>query len=143
MADERRKSVSDLVKVLLGSRGPTVLDRHIKELLTILLWKLTEADSPKYKTRFQSRAALERLLGDKLHHEHVYQRSKMIEELFRASPEKIDEILALAVGCTITLDEAGRLLLFDSDYGWERYRKAGIEVLDTAQNPPVPFIFPD
>jgi hypothetical protein len=141
-ANERRQSAIHLVKVLLASRGPGVLLPHLRELLTIFLWKITEADSSKYKTRYQSRAALERSSGSKLHHEHVYQRSRMIDALIGATPAQIDEILALAIGCTVTREEADRLLQFDSDYGWERYRKAGIEVLDTAQEPPAPIVFP-
>jgi hypothetical protein len=66
----------------------------------------------------------------------------MIDALIGATPAQIDEILALAIGCTVTREEADRLLQFDSDYGWERYRKAGIEVLDTAQEPPAPIVFP-
>jgi hypothetical protein len=62
-ANERRQSAIHLVKVLLASRGPGVLLPHLRELLTILLWKITEADSSKYKTRYQSRAALERSSG--------------------------------------------------------------------------------
>ena len=66
----------------------------------------------------------------------------MIDALIEAAPDQIDEILTLAVGCTVTREEADRLLQFDSDYGWERYRKAGIEVLDTAQEPPAPIVYP-
>jgi hypothetical protein len=40
-----------------------------------------------------------------------------------------------AVGCTVTTEEAVLLAQFDSDYGWERYRKAGITVLDTKDSP--------
>ena len=141
-ADERRESAGHLVKVLLGNRGPKVLASQLRELLTILLWKLTEAASSKYKTRYQSRAALDRSPGNNLHHEHVYQRLKMIDALLEAAPDQIDETLALAVGCTVTQEKASRLLLFDTEYGWERYRKAGIEVVDTAQEPAQSLVSP-
>lgn len=140
-AGERRESVARLVKILLSSREPAILSTHLRELLTVLLWKLTEADSPKYRTRYQSTEAL-RDSGGKLHHEHVYQRAKMIDALLNAQPHEVDEILELAVGCTITRPEAERLRRFDDDYGWERYRKAGIEIMDTSQNPPVAISFP-
>jgi hypothetical protein len=137
-APERRASAIQLVKVLLHRKDPLVLRAHLRELLTTLLWKLTEADSSKYKTRYQSRGAIERSAGVKLQHEHVYQRAKMIDALLQAEPNQIDEILGLAVGCTVTTEEAALLVQFDSDYGWERYRKAGITVLDTKHSPARP-----
>lgn len=134
-ATERRASAIHLVKVLLEHKDPLVLRAHLRELLTTLLWKLTEAESSKYKTRYQSQAAIERSAGVKLQHEHVYQRAKMIDALLEAKPDQIDEILGVAVGCTVTTEEAALLAQFDSDYGWERYRKAGITVLDTKHSP--------
>jgi hypothetical protein len=137
-ATERRASAIQLVKMLLKHKDPLVLRAHIRELLTTLLWKITEADSSKYKTRYQSQGAIERSAGVKLQHEHVYQRAKMIDALLIAEPDQIDEILGLAVGCTVTTEEATLLAQFDSDYGWERYRKAGITVLDTKYSPAQP-----
>jgi hypothetical protein len=66
-----------------------------------------------------------------LQHERVFQKRKMIDLLMAAKSEEIDGILENAVGCTITTEEHGRLALFDNEYGWERYRKAGIAVIDT------------
>ena len=127
-----------LVKLLLAHKDPLILRAHLRELLTTLLWKLTEADSSKYKTRYQSQAAIERSAGVKLRHEHVYQRAKMIDALLKAELEQMDEILGLAIGCTVTTEEHALLALFDSDYGWERYRKAGITVMDTKHSPAQP-----
>jgi hypothetical protein len=65
----------------------------------------------------------------------------MIDELLEAASEDaIEGILACAVGCTVTLDEHSRLHCFDDEYGWERYRKAGIVVLDTLEHPPKPLV---
>ncbi len=140
-AGEWRESVVRLVKILLSSREPAILTFHLRELLTVLLWKLTEADSAKYRTRYQSTEALSSPDG-KLHHEHVYQRAKMIDALLEVQAHQVDGILDLSVGCTITRPEADRLRRFDDNYGWERYRKAGIEVMDTSQDPPVAISFP-
>lgn len=140
-AGERRDSVARLVKILLSSREPAILTAHLRELLTVLLWKLTEADSAKYRTRYQSTEALRESSGE-LHHEHVYQRAKMIDALLESQPHQVDGVLDLAVGCMITRPEAERLRRFDDDYGWERYRKAGIEIMDTSQQPPVAISFP-
>lgn len=140
-AGKRRESVARLVKILLSSREPAILTTHLRELLTVLLWKLTEADTAKYRTRYQSTEALKNP-DSKLHHEHVYQRAKMIDALLKGQPHEVDGILDLAVGCTITRPEAGRLSRFEEDYGWERYRKAGIEIMDISLDPPIVISFP-
>jgi hypothetical protein len=54
----------------------------------------------------------------------------MIEALLNAKPEDVDYILKDAVACVVTVDEHERLKQFDNEYGWERYRKAGIEAFD-------------
>jgi len=129
-SEARKRSAATLIKYLLADKQPGVLPIHRRQLLGILLWKLTEAESfHKHKTRFQS----ERALSDKaqLRHDHVYQRGKMIAALEKATPDEVDDILKTAVGCTVTKEEHDRLSKFDEEYGWERYRKAGITVIDT------------
>jgi len=34
-------------------------------------------------------------------------------------------------GCTVTKEEHALLKRFNDEYGWERYRKAGLTVIDT------------
>jgi hypothetical protein len=66
-----------------------------------------------------------------LHHEHVFPKKKMIDDLQKASSsEEIDRILATAVGCVVTRDEHARLRQYDHEVGWQRYRSAGIGVVD-------------
>lgn len=55
-----------------------------------------------------------------------------------AKLEEVDGILKDAVGCVVTRDEHTRLKAFDQEYGWERYRKAGLRVMDTSKHPPQP-----
>ena len=57
----------------------------------------------------------------------------MVELLEKAAPDpdKVDDILREAVACTITIEEHKRLSRFNAEYGWERYRKAGVIVIDT------------
>lgn len=93
-----------------------------------MLWKITEADG-KYTARYQSQGAMEP--GAELHHEHVFQKKRMIDRLIAASAEEIDGILADACCCVVTRQEHERLKSYDNEYGWERYRKAGIVVIDT------------
>jgi hypothetical protein len=138
-AEERRRSATALVKLLLANRGGDVLTTHLRELLRILLWKMTQAEAPTHRTRFQSESALRAATGEPLRHDHVFQSANMIDELLEAkSNEAIERILDCAVGCTVTLDEHSRLHRFDDEYGWERYSKAGIVVMDTSKHPPTP-----
>jgi hypothetical protein len=129
-SEERKRSAATLIKYLLAVGKPEVLATHLSELLTILLWKITEADAPKHRTRFQSQGALRCRDKRKLRHEHVFQRAKMIAALKKAAPRKIDYILQTAIGCTVTIKEHKRLTKFELEYGWKRYRKAGIKVFD-------------
>lgn len=125
----RRDSASTLMKLLLASKDTGILPEHVRALIDTLLWKMTEADG-KYNTRYKSGGALKCIDKSQLRHEHVYQKSKMIEALLNADLEAVDSILNDAIGCTVTVDEHLRLGKYDSEYGWERYRKAGLEVFD-------------
>ena len=130
-SETRKRSAVTLIKHLLAKKSE-VLPTHRRQLLTILLWKITEAESTKHKTRFQSWGALGCSDKAKLRHDHVFQRKKMIEKLEKASPRQIDKILKKAIGCTVTTEEHVKLSKFDTEYdGWERYRKAGVIVIDT------------
>lgn len=131
LAEKRRRSIGLLIKMVLANKGPDILEKHVRDLLGTLLWKLTEADG-KYSTRYQSCAAIECNDRSKLRHDHVYPRSKLIDALLKAKPEELDEILSCAVGCTVTVDEHLRLSRFDDECtGWDRYRKATVQVKDT------------
>jgi len=127
--DSRRRSSAKLIKMLLANNSPDVSE-HVEDLIDILLWRITEADG-KYNTRHKTTGALACTDKSQLRHEHVYQRSKMITALVRAEPGEVDTILKDAIGCTVTEDEHALLLEFDGKYGWERYRQAGIVVMNT------------
>ena len=131
-AKARRRSAVALIKYVLAMKKPDVLPSHCEELLDVLLWKITEADG-KYNTPFKSEGALHR--KTKLRHDHVYQRLKMIARLVKAAPQEIDKILRRAIACTVMIKEHHRLSKFDKKYdGWERYQRAGIQVMDTRTN---------
>jgi hypothetical protein len=129
-SDKRRNGAIILIKYLLAIKHPDVLPVHSTELLSALLWKVTEAESHKYKTRFQTKGAIDCSDKTQLRHEHVFQRGKMIAALEIAAPHEVDDILKNAVGCTVTKEEHFLLMRFDDEYGWERYRKAGLVVID-------------
>jgi hypothetical protein len=132
-AEDRRRSAALLIKMLLANKSPEVLPEHLRELLDTMLWKISEADG-KYKTRHQSHGALECNNKRLLQHDHVYPKKRMIDVLLAAKPEEVDGILANAIGCTVTKDEHLHLSKFDDEHsGWDRYRKAGILVVDTSK----------
>ena len=61
----------------------------------------------------------------------------MVEALLQARPEKVDEILSEAIGCTIMREEHRRLNQLKHLDGWERYAEAGIIVIDMETGKPV------
>jgi len=136
-SETRKRSAITLIKYLLAEKSQEVLPKHRRELLDVLLFKLSEAESyHKHETRFMSQEALNcDKTKTKLRHDHVCPRSKMVMELENAGPDQIDSILKRVVGCTVTEEEHSRLSKFDKEYdGWARYQKAGIVVIDTKTN---------
>jgi hypothetical protein len=140
-AEERKRSAIVLAKTLL-QEIPGLLPEHRRECLGIALWKYTQAEGlSKYKTRFRSEASLSSAHSD-LRHDHVCQRAIMIDTLLQAKSEDVDEILRNAVGCTVTKDEHILLERFKRFDGWERYRQAGLVVIDMETGQPVEFPLP-
>jgi hypothetical protein len=97
-----RESCSNLTRNLKSANAAQVLLSHVcwqkhinqrsclpivRQLLNVLLWKITEAESSKCKTRFQSQGALPSRNG-KLRHDHVFQLSKMIARPEKAAPQR-------------------------------------------------------
>lgn len=111
-----------------------VLPTHKRELLSICLWKVTEAEGGKYGTRFRSRAALQAPRTE-LAHEHVEERAKLAQLLLE-HPDRVDDVIARAIGCVVTRTEHRRLTEVGRARpeldGWARYEAAGIEVVDLA-----------
>lgn len=131
-ADRRIKSAKIAIQAILAVRDQ-LCTQHLRELLSICIWKISEADG-KYKTRYQSVAALARsteLHHEELRHEHPFERKKLIDELIEF-PEDIDRIAKKSFGCVVTLKDHMKLNKVDKSLsGWDRYREAGIPVMDT------------
>jgi hypothetical protein len=130
-ADRRIQSARYLIRILLEAEE--LYPTHRKEFIKLALWKVTEAEGGKYNLRYQSRGALHQG-GATIQHDHVYERAKMADALI-ADPERMDEILSLAVGCAVTREEHQRLTEIGKQFpnveGWERYKRAGVTVIDT------------
>jgi hypothetical protein len=132
-AIERASSATAAVRAILAAPdAPDVLPSHRRELLSLCLWKITEAEGGKYGTRFRSRAALSAPRAE-LAHEHVYERQKLVDALL-AAPADDDAVVARAVGCVVTRREHARLTAVSRARpeldGWERYEAAGVKVVD-------------
>lgn len=128
-AQLRRESAVLAAKAILAL---DLYPPHKRKFLSVCIWKMTEADG-KYTTRYQTRTAWG-ADSSELAHEHVYRMELLIDRLLQ-SPENVASILGEAVACTVTRDEHRHLCKQDRANslldGWERYRMARIEVVDT------------
>jgi len=109
-----------------------VLDVHKKELLSSIIWKITERNG-KFNTDYVSLEAKKILGSNKtqkekrklLAHEHVFTRKYLIDQLL-AKPAQYKKILSQAIGCVVTREEHIRLETIKNSEGWDRYEKAHI-----------------
>lgn len=127
-ADGRRTSATRLAQVLVAADG--IHPAHRRHALTNTVWWYTEADG-KLKVRYRSAGVLADPAA-KVHHEHVVPRKTLVDRMI-ADPDKIPEILASALACLVTVEEHGRLTALPPHLqGWDRYRAAGVAVVDMA-----------
>jgi hypothetical protein len=135
---QRRKPSAIAVIHALLNLGDVLCPAHRTRFLSNCLWQITKAEGRhKYDLRYYSQEALTAPRKE-LRHEHVYQRQKMIKELIR-HPDRVESIVAKVVGCVVTKGEHAKLDAVDRQFpeleGWDRYRQAGISVVDTAGTP--------
>ena len=102
---------------------------HKKELLSICIWKITEADG-KLKVRYWSEDALSASQKN-LRHEHVFERKELISRLL--SGENVDVVVRNAIACLVTKDEHV-VLSSSGKSGWDRYMDCNIKVFDSAKD---------
>lgn len=86
----------------------------------------------KYQTRYRSRTTESASEGE-LAHDHVFQRKSPIDAMLK-NPDSVDQILRSAVACVVTRSEHDALTHISREFpdldGWERYKRAGIEIVD-------------
>ncbi len=124
------KSALNAIKPILATKD--VLEVHKKELLSVMIWKITERYG-KLNAEYVSVAARKILNSDKtaqeklklLAHDHVYTRKYLIQKLM-SQPKNYRNILKEAVGCVVTREEHKKLSLIKNAEGWERYRAARV-----------------
>lgn len=128
-------SAKELANLVL--QNATLLEKHRKSILSQVQWFISEADG-KHKTRYRSKRVVELATNnprstEKINHEHVFTRKEITVQLLK-EPHKVDELLDMVLGCIVTKAEHDRMNAKFS--GWERYKNAGIEVLDMSTVPP-------
>ncbi|MCC6493113.1 MAG: hypothetical protein IT424_08835 [Pirellulales bacterium] len=143
-AEQRFQGLLIAVRAIVSL--PEKVDQRVKKkLLKSCLWQLTQSHCfGKYNLQYASRAAAIALeAGDNsgLRHEHVYPIKQVIAELLQAKLDGIEAILRRkAVACCVTSAEHERLSGVSSDCeGWQRYREAGIDVVNREKGEVAPF----
>ena len=134
-SDEIIKSAKELANLVL--QNSSIIEVHRKSIISQVQWFISTADG-KHKTRYRSRLIVELATNnpssiEKINHEHVFTRKEITEQLLK-NPQKVDELLDVVIGCIVTKAEHDRMNAKSS--GWERYKNAGIEVLDMSTVPP-------
>jgi hypothetical protein len=124
-AEARRKSITELIRIVVSIDHPDVLSEQKLQVIDTLLWKFTEADG-KHNTPFRSIASLN-MPKDKLRHEHVFTRKQLKHLLLSSTPDDVQRVLRDAIGCLVTVEEHENLSSFDGQaLGWKRYELAGV-----------------
>ncbi|MBI4173246.1 MAG: hypothetical protein HY519_00840 [Candidatus Aenigmarchaeota archaeon] len=96
------------------------------KFLRHVIWSITTVDGT-YNTKYRSKSVLSRREVP-INHEHVWTVKQIREELLK-NPENYQNILdKKAIGCIVTREEHNQLP--GDKRGWERYKNAGIIVMD-------------
>jgi hypothetical protein len=111
---------------------PELHPEHRTRVAKQALWFATECDG-KLTPRFRTRAAMAYdgpRYWSVLQHEHVVPLRVLVDRMV-ANPDQVEEIVRQAPACLVTKEEHQRLTPLDRTHeGWDRYRQAGIDVVD-------------
>jgi len=122
---DRDRRVQSAVSAIQAILPVALYPAHKRELLSVCIWKITEADG-KFNTRYWSVGAISNP-AEKRQHEHVHERKELIGRLLAG--EDVLSVMTDAVGCIVTAQEHAALGR-SSRSGWDRYKEAGIRVFD-------------
>ena len=130
-ADSRELSAIRLAQAVLDAED--VVPAHRRELLSIAVWKYTEARAGKTGLRYRTPAAMDSSQPSKVQHEHVRPRKEIVDDLLDGGAELVPLVLSTAVSCLVTVEEHARLNSVDTRLsGWDRYAAADLTVVDHA-----------
>ena len=121
-------SATSAIRIILSMVD--VLEIHKKEMLSDMIWKISEANG-KWNTQYYSVGTLKE--NDvSVYHEHVVSRKELIARLLK-NPDDYREILSEITACIVTKSEHDRLEMQKEWSGWDRYKCAGVKVYDRKQ----------
>ena len=136
-----------LAALWLLLEAPDLLLAHRRELMSVAVWKYTEAPShrpyAKYRLPYRTRAAMDVSVPAAVQHEHVWPRKWLIDRMLVrhvegwTKAELADLMVAHGVACTVTRQEHLELNAHAAQEGWARYAAAGIEVWDCLHDRPL------
>ena len=145
------KTASAVALLWLVLEARRLLMAHRREVMSVALWKHTEAAAappcPKYRLRYRTRAAMDLTTAAEVRHEHVWTREWLIDTMLERHRHGWTEadlarfVEQHAVACTVTVDEHQRLEEHEGREGWNRYAAAGIAVWDCQEG--VAFVLPE
>jgi predicted GTPase len=125
---DRTLRIQSAIKAINALLPLDLYPAHKKELISVCLWKVTEADG-KSKVRYWSEGAINNQ-QEKLNHEHVHERKELISRLLNG--ENVESVMNDAIACMVTKEEH-QLLGQSLKSGWERYKESSIRVFDTKE----------
>lgn len=128
--EQIHQSALSAIKSILAMKD--VLEVHKKELLSDMVWKITERFG-KFNAEYVSKEAKKILDSNKttkeklrlLAHEHVYTRKYLMQKLL-SKPNDYKNILKEAIGCVVTREEHKILSSIKDCEGWDRYIKSKV-----------------
>ena len=120
----RLAALQDAIACLRDSKLPP---DSKKRMLNHAIWEVTIALG-NFAPEFRSKGVLEGKLGSKIEREHVYKRKQIVLDVL-GTDEPLDSILKRVIHCVVTKEEHARLRnVPNSEDGWARYQRAGVEV---------------
>jgi hypothetical protein len=128
--DEVRAEAARWIEVILGDEMMPIREKQRR--IGHELWAYTEIQSTP-STKYNLRYCTAAVLGPDerpIQHEHVVERRWLRDRLL-AQPQDVSAVLALAVSCVTTADEAKTLTSQAKGlFGWTRYHHTGVPVID-------------
>lgn len=109
-----------------------IMRRHKERVIREMIWKITECDG-KFKTQYRSEMVMFGANDALVEHEHVTTIESLISEIL-ANPKELDKLKNNIMACLVTEEEHKKLKRRDNGNGWERYKRAGIHVIDVKNN---------
>lgn len=138
--EECNKKLLDIYKMIKIVLKENVYKKLQTKLIYNMIWSITEVNGGKKKVRCWSAEAYKRYIENRkegkklrgLQHEHVVRIKGIIERLIESKrdEQKIDEILSSVSVCLVTNEEHTLLDKDNNIDGVDKYRLAGIIILD-------------